>query len=314
MVAFATVVSILVVAPAALGASTAAKGSLRVALTSDATTIGPLTRAVNAEVVITTGSKPARVALTFTSRHLTRYVGGKSVREGLALRYMGMGNIKGLTGYIGSGGGSKTPDFSCGEVFGDVSHGVPDEYESTELEIRRNHTVSFLLKYEISGDAPWLGTSYAPVLRIGPFSRFARAESERRDRGDFSEFSKPVSLTTPAPLVALPLAGRVDFDLKPRPKRNFWGFSGVRGGSTLQLSGALVPARANFPINLWADGKLLASLHTDGDGRFSYPWRVPAVGDRTIRAEFPGGPGTDLAPDRGCTATVEVTSKSKSPS
>jgi hypothetical protein len=128
----------------------------------------------------------------------------------------------------------------------------------------------------------------------------------------WSYFSKGTVLTTPRPSVALPIAGRVDLEVTPRPNLNWWGLGPIAAGRKLTLTATLIPKRVGYPIRISINKRYLPQAFiTDANGQVRYSYTPDAGSSELVRAEFPGMPGGDLQPDGGCGTWVEIARKHK---
>lgn len=291
-------------AGSASAATSVRSGGATVSISSDTTTIGPTTRGLKATATIVTGKKGARISLEFATKSFTRYVAKRPYREGTAMRVIGIDSISGPLRLIGSGSSSRGGGF-CGADFM-PSRGDSEDSSTYEVQVPASSTVTLTVDYEVVGDAPWANTDYSPRVVVGPLSSYAHSKRMTNPRR-WDYFKKSTVLTTSRPFIAIPLAGRVDLDMSPRPNATYWGLGPVRAGKPIKLTGRLVPARAGYPIEFWIDGRRdKKSFLTDAKGQVTHTITPSSNAFVSVRAAFPGVEGGDLAPDPGCTIPIET--------
>jgi hypothetical protein len=292
-----------VTAGSASAATSVSSGGATVSISSDTTTIGPATRGLKATVTIVTGKKGARISLEFATKSFTRYIAKRPYREGAAMRVVGIDSISGPLRLIGSGSSARAGGF-CGADFM-PSRGESEDSSTYEVQVPASSTVTLTIDYEVVGDIPWANTDYSPRVVVGPLSSYGRTKRMTNPR-EWDYFKKSTVLTTSRPFIAIPLAGRVDLDMSPRPNTNYWGLGPVRAGKPIKLTGTLVPVRAGYPIEFWIDGRRVKkSLLTDVRGQVTHTITPSSNSVVTVRAAFPGIADGDLAPDPGCTIPIE---------
>jgi hypothetical protein len=289
-------------------ASSVRTGSSTVSVSTDTTVIRPETRAINATIRIVTRKKGLRFELGFESNQFARQVGGRPLREGSTLRFAGLQTITGPFRTNGSGS-----SFGGGGVCNFASvRGGNDGPESVDAEIPANSEVTLVARFELVGDAPWANTNYSPRIRVTRLRSYPGSGNRQTNRSKWDYFSKTTVLTVPRPLIAIPLAARIDLDFSPKLVQHWWGLGTLPAGKTLEVTGTLVPTRVGYPINLWIDGRRLKETFlTDANGQIRYRFKPDSGYTARIRAGFLGMPGADLLPDPGCEMSVDVASAKK---
>lgn len=303
-VAISTALLLAVTAGSAAAASSVSVGSSTVSLSSDTTVVGPQTRAIIADVRIETGKKGLRVALNFGSSTFIRYIARRPVHEGSPLRYSGIDSISGPVTVFGSGGGSEG-GLACG-VFSDPVRGESVGYASYDIQVPARSSALIKVRLEIVGDAPWANTDYSPRILVSPLDSHYGPSRQTNPR-EWDYFHKRSVLSLPRPTIALPLAARVDLDISPQPNAHFWGLGPVPAGKPLKLTATLVPKRVGYPIELWINRtRVKKTFVTDENGQITHSFTPRYAEPAMVRAAFPGLPGGDLLPDRGCLVNFDV--------
>lgn len=293
-------------AGSASAASSVRTGSTTVELSTDATVIGPETRAILATVRVTTGKKGARFLLSFESPWFKRSVANRDFREGSALRFAGVESISGPFGYNGTGGSGRGGS-GCGAFFDLPEKGGADESTSYDAEIPANSAVTLVARYEIVGDAPWANTNYSPRIRVAPLRSWPEQPKRQTNKQKWDYFSKATVLTVPRPAIAIPMAARIDLDFSPRPARQWWGLGPFPAGKTLEVIASISPVRVGYPIIIWVDRlRVKKTFLTDEKGQVRHSFKPRGGSIANVRAGFLGAPGADLLPDPGCEAEVEI--------
>jgi hypothetical protein len=284
-------------------------------VTLDTAVVDESTRFVNAQITIVTGPKAFRTRLQIDSPRYTRYLRGKPAMEGATMRLLGLSGDEGEYRIFSSGSGGEVGD-SCTVGYEGDRVGVESDDMGWVLGMAAHQTVVLDMKFEIIGDAPWLNTSYSPIVGF-----FPPAHGKHVFRGDFESypvpkgavtFRKAATLRPPSPIVALPLGGRVDFRIDGKKRA-------LPAGKPVPMSGRLVPPLAGQRINIavgstsYYEGPLptdvVAQVTTDTAGNFTYSGWRPRKGRYLINASYPGQSDSTLAPDAGCPLGLAVYGK-----
>ncbi|MGH2906210.1 MAG: hypothetical protein ACRDKI_05510 [Solirubrobacterales bacterium] len=230
----------------------------------------------------------------------------------------------GIDMFSGGGGGG-----SIGNTCMTFDGGYPEiesDFEAWIFNVKPNTTATLKLRFEVIADAPWVNSTYSPIITVIPPKKprgkgryrydFDWPNSYKVPKG-YTTPHKRVQLRAPEPVIGVPQAARIDLDLQPVTRWSRYDLTGrMKAGKRLIISGSVVPARAGLPVVLtygrgWEGyGQVkelpLAQVVTDANGKFTFAAPPLRRNTYVFKAAYPGSPGSDLAPDDGCAVAVEV--------
>jgi len=263
-----------------------------------------------------TDAKELRTRLEVNSPLYTRYLRGKPATEGATMRLIGMSSNSDDYRTYSSGGGGSLGGGVCPYTDDGYRTGVATDNQGWSIGVAPHKTVTMTMRFEIIGDAPWLNTSYAPSVTLFPPLHRKHSfpggwEGYKVPAGAVAP-PKKIVLRPPNPVIALPLAGRVDFRIDGKKRA-------LPARRPVPMSGQLVPPLAGQPINIsvartsYFQGPrptdVIAQVFTDTAGNFAYSGWRPKKGRYLINAAYPGQAGSNLAPDEGCALGLSVYGK-----
>ncbi|MGH2906209.1 MAG: hypothetical protein ACRDKI_05505 [Solirubrobacterales bacterium] len=327
----AAAAALLVLPQLATAASDITVQGLSASIQSDTAVVGPTTRRIVATVTLTGGGKPVAVTLQPTSPKFVRMLGSQLSGEGSTLRYVRTLAFTGA-GEVFSSGSTGSNGNRCGYAVQRLVHGGGETYGGDRSFVVPVHgTVTLRIAFDVAGDTPWLGTDYAPgvrILRVKPWTNRTPEGSITRPEHT-TTIRKSFRLSAPSPTVVGPIAARVDIaspNLKVTPflPYGFYRESYIlaKQGQPVTLSGSLWPpepgktisfevGRVNNrpPYNKIAMPGEIAPVVTDAAGHFETVWTPTAGrGGYEVAPAYAAQPG-DLAADTMCPTDVFVAKK-----
>jgi hypothetical protein len=146
--------------------------------------------------------------------------------------------------------------------------------------------VTLEVDFDVAADAPWVGTDYSPLFRVGPAERDIGDGTKLFPKGT-RMLKKPVTLRPPKLAVTGPFAARVDILTTGDAQSAERGV--IKGSLFPPLSGRTI----NFAATPFRNGampapSLVGNAVTAGDGSFSLP--VPMLTAKMGYAVFPSYP------------------------
>jgi hypothetical protein len=321
-------------APSAFAVDTIKTGKFEASVTTDTLAVGPSTKRINATITITAGKRAFAVGVDATSPRFSLINNGVPQAEGATLQFVRVVSTTGRFETLFWGEGFGEARQCAGGVDSRLSHGGSwsDTQGGRGVAIPAGKTISLTFAYDVSGENPWLDTSYAPGFHLSPMKRFTNNFEEEEDgpsRPDGSlSIKRAINLFAPSPVVARPLGAKVEMTTEPAPRppvqatRNglfYPSSTDVKPGVPVDFVGKLLPAEAGKLITVRVTGKslhgkrlpsvLLGPVATDESGQFRVSGWTPIVGGGySATATYPDQPG-DLAADAMCPLGIYASSK-----
>lgn len=288
----------------ARAAETFSSSTLKASVSMNTTMITPLTRRFVGRITVQAGAKKTVVGISASGPHFRRMFNGKLTTEGETIRAVRLRSVGPARRVIldGTSGGNRSDD-TCARV--EVGPQQPRGGDwgsrvSRGVILQPRQSVTIEVDFDIASDAPWFGTNYAPVFRVGPVNRDVGDGTMLFPKGT-RMLKNEVALSPPIPTVTGPFAARIDI-------ANTGGvYSKARG----VVKGSIFPAEAGRTIN-FAASRLnnwprppsppvaVGSAVTAADGTFTLT--NPIFTNKGFYAVMPSYPAQsgDLLPDAPC--------------
>lgn len=242
--ALLTVTALACFTGAAHAASSFDSRTLQASVTIDTAMVTPTTRRIVAKLTVAAGSHRTVVGIEADSPRFYRFMDGKVSKEGTTLRPVRLRTVGPPGRMIFDGGGTYSGPLQCdmpGFSTAAPRGGTTNSLLTRGIILRPRQSVTLFIDYDIASDLPWIGTNYAPLIRMRPVARDVGDGTKLFKRG-MRQLKHPVTLRPPAPLVTGPFAARIDIS----------NSGDVYSKEPGVIKGSVVPAVAGRTVNFSA--------------------------------------------------------------